>query len=50
MDRFPQEGWAEKEWDEKKEMEARAENENWEIDWELYWENREEVASEWSEK
>ena len=38
--RFPQEGWAEKEWEEIKEMEE-AGNENWEIDWELYWENRE---------
>ena len=39
--RWPQEGWADKEWEEIKEMEARGENENWEIDWELYWENRE---------
>ena len=38
--RWPQEGWADKEWQEIKEMEA-AGNENWEIDWELYWENRE---------
>ena len=38
--RWPKEGWAEKEWEEIKEMEARG-NESCEIDWELYWENRE---------
>jgi len=25
-------------------------NENWEVDWEIEQENKEEVASEWSEK
>ena len=40
--RWPQEGWSDKEQKEIKEMEARHEdNENWEVEWELYWENRE---------
>ena len=38
--RWPEEGWAEKEWEEIKKMEARAENDK-KIDWELYWKNRE---------